>query len=147
MTTETVSALLGIVSGTNPTTALPEPEVVGRAHRRRFTAAYKRRIVDEVERCTQQGQIGALLRREGLYSSTVANWRSQFRQRGDEGLTPKQTGRPQLSDEVVELRRLRAENERLMRKLAQAELIIDVQKKVASLFGEPLPTSDDWTVR
>lgn len=147
MTTETVSALIGNVSQTSPATAVPEPEVVGRAQRRRFSAAYKRRVVEEVELCTQPGQIGALLRREGLYSSLVASWRQHFRQRGDEGLAEKRTGRPQLPDEVVELRRLRVENERLTRQLAQAELIIAIQKKVASLLGEPIPASDDWTTR
>ncbi|MFN8533262.1 MAG: IS3 family transposase [Dehalococcoidia bacterium] len=111
------------------TTALPEPEVVERAQRRRFSAAYKRRVVEEAELCTQPGQIGALLRREGLYSSILANWRRQFRQHGADGLAAKWTGRPRTPDEVLELRRLRAENERLTKKLAQAALIIDVQEK------------------
>jgi len=127
-----------------PTPELPDPEVVERAQRRRFSAAYKRRIVEEAELCTQPGQIGALLRREALYGSILAKWRQQFRQYGADGLAAKRIGRPQLPAEVIELRRLRAENERLARKLAQAELIIDVQKKVASLLGEPLPTRDDW---
>ncbi len=147
MTAESVSSLNGIVAGVSPTTAVPEPEVVAHAQRRRFTAAYKRRVVEEAELCTQPGQIGALLRREGLYSSILANWRNQFRQQGADGFAAKRTGRPQLPDEVLELRRLRAENERLTKKLAQAELIIDVQKKVALLLGEPLPTNDDWPVR
>lgn len=147
MTTESVSSLNGIVPGVSPIAALPEPEVVERAQRRRFSAAYKRRVVEEAELCTQPGQIGALLRREGLYSSLLATWRRQFRQHGADGLAAKRTGRPQTPDEIIELRRLRAENERLTKQLAQAELIIEVQKKVASLLGEPLPADADWPLR
>lgn len=108
---------------------LPEPEIVARAVRRQLPTGYKRRIVEEAEPCTQPGKISVLLRREGLYSSILANWRRPFRQYGMVGLAGNRTGRPQTPNEVLELRRLRAENERLTKKLAQAELIIDVQRK------------------
>ena len=125
-----------------------EPDPAARARRRTFTAQYKARVLAEYEALPEHsGERGALVRREGLYSSILATWRLQFRQHGAEGLAAKRTGRPQTPDEVLELRRLRAENERLTKKLAQAELIIDVQKKVASLLGEPLSASDDWKDR
>jgi transposase len=111
---------------------VPDPEVPVKAVRRKFTAAYKLRILKEAERCTGQGQIGALLRREGLYSSNLTSWRRQVNQ----GLVPKKRGPlAQKADpnvrRIVELER---QNEKLAHKLKQAELIIDVQKKVAELL-------------
>jgi transposase-like protein len=108
------------------------PEVIQKAERRRFTADYKRRIALEAESCSEPGEIGSLLRREGLYSSVLQRWRRQLREESlssskksstDGKLTPAQ-----------ELARLRRENERLQEKLRQAELIIDVQKKVSELI-------------
>ena len=114
---------------------LPDPEVVPKAKRRQFTAKYKLRILKEADRCTERGQIGELLRREGLYSSHLSKWRQQ-RARGQlQGLAPKKRGRKGQDPSVAELARLRRENERLHVQLEQAEIIIDVQKKLAKLLG------------
>jgi transposase len=111
--------------------------VIPRAKRRRFTAEYKLRILQEADRCNQPGQIGALLRREGLYSSHLTKWRRQRAQGQLQGLGAKKRGRKsgggnRLQDEVAELRR---ENEHLQARLQQAEVIIEVQKKLSQLLG------------
>jgi len=111
------------------------PEVVAQAKRRHFSAAYKLRILEEAERCDQAGQMGALLRREGLYASHLTTWRRQ-RQAGQlAGLTPKQRGRSK-DVQAAELATLRQENERLRSRLEQAELIIAAQKKLAQLLEQ-----------
>jgi len=118
------------------------PEVSEKASRRRFTAEYKARILEEADRCTEPGQVGELLRREGLYSSHLTNWRRQR----DAGLAPKQRGRKPKSNkkEQQEMERLRRENKRLAERLRQAETIIDVQKKVCEMLGiPPAPTNDE----
>ncbi len=112
--------------------AVPDPEVPEKALRRRFTPAYKLRILEEAQQCTKRGQLGALLRREGLYSSNLTLWRRQIK----EGLVPKKRGpvahkTDPRSRRIAELER---DNEKLARKLKQAELIIEVQKKVADLL-------------
>ena len=110
----------------------PDPEVPGKTARRKFTAAYKLRILKEAERCTELGQVGALLRREGLYASSLTLWRRQVAQ----GLVPKKRG-PVAQKPDAHVRRiaeLERQNEKLTHKLKQAELIIDVQKKVAELL-------------
>ena len=111
---------------------VPDPEVPEKTVRRKFTAAYKLRILKEADSCTEQGQIGALLRREGLYSSSLTSWRRQVAQ----GLIPKKRGpATQKADpHVRRIAELERENEKLAHKLKQAELIIDVQKKVAELL-------------
>lgn len=111
-----------------------DPEVVPKAKKRQYSAEYKRRILQEYEACRELGERGALLRREGLYSSNITNWRRQ-RERGElTGLTSKKRG-PKADPQAVENVRLRRENERLKKRLEQAELIIDVQKKVSQLLG------------
>ena len=111
-----------------------DPEVVPKAERRQYTAEYKRQVLQEYEACTELGERGALLRREGLYSSNITNWRRQ-RERGElAGLTSKKRG-PKANPQAAENARLRRENERLKKRLEQAELIIDVQKKVSQLLG------------
>lgn len=127
-------------SGTKPA----NPEVIARAARRRFTAEYKQRILQEADACTQPGEIGALLRREGLYASHLSNWRHQRDQGALQGLTPAKRGR-KADPQAAELAQLKRENERLKTKLERAELIIDVQKKVSQLLGISLPESDDST--
>lgn len=113
---------------------VPDPEVVPRAKRRQFSAKYKLRILTEADQCTQRGKIGALLRREGLYSSHLTTWRKQ-RDRGQlQGLAPQKRGR-KPDPQAAELARLQRENAQLRRRLEQAELIIDVQKKVAQMLG------------
>jgi transposase-like protein len=114
---------------------IPDPEVVPQAKRRQFTAQYKLSILEETDRCTERGQIGELLRREGLYSSHLSKWRQQ-RARGQlQGLAPKRRGRKPPDPSAAELAQLRRENERLCAQLEQAEIIIDVQKKLAKLLG------------
>ena len=121
---------------------VPDPEVVVKAQRRRFTAEYKRRILQEADACTQHGEVGALLRREGLYSSHLNTWRRQ-RARGElQGLTPAKRGR-KADPQAAENARLQRETERLTAQLARAELIIDVQKKVSQLLGLPEIPSDE----
>lgn len=108
----------------------PDPEVAPKAKRRRFSAKYKLRILTEADRCTEQGQIGALLRREGLYSSHLTTWRRQREQ----GVLGQKRGR-KPDPKAAEIKRLEHENERLRLRLARAEHIIDVQKKLAQLLG------------
>ena len=113
---------------------MPNTEVVVKAKRRQYTAEYKLRILRELERGQGSGETGALLRREGLYSSHLTSWRRQ-RERGElDGLAPQKRG-PKLDPQAVELAKLQRENERLRERLRQAELIIDVQKKVAQMLG------------
>ena len=115
----------------------PSTEVVKRAARRRYTAEYKLRILREVEACKGSGEIGALLRREGLYSSNLTKWRQQ-RERGElEGLAAQRRG-PKEDPQAIENAQLKRENERLREELRKAQLIIDVQKKVSQLLGVPL---------
>ena len=129
----------------SPTDQAPDPEVADRPVRRKFTAAYKLRILREAEQCPP-GQVGVLLRREGLYSSHLTNWRRQREEAEREALAPQKRGRRAkdvhpLAHRVTELER---ENERLKQRLAKAEIIIDVQKKISSLLGisSNLPESD-----
>ena len=127
-----------------PAPSRPDPEVVADAKRRTFTAEYKQRILAEADAAaTQSGAIGALLRREGLYSSHLVTWRRE-RQAGIlKGLTPHRRGpqskRNPLDEEIQKLRR---ENQRLAEDLRQAEIVIDVPKKVGALLGWPLPKVD-----
>jgi len=125
----------------------PDPEVSARPKRRRFTAAYKARIVEEAQRCTEPGEVGALLRREGLYSSALTQWRRQYQAGALEALKDDQRGRKRTRDaRDQELQRLQRDNARLNKKLRQAELIIEIQKKVAAMLGNPIetiPNSED----
>jgi transposase len=107
-------------------------------------AAYKARIVEEAQRCTEPGEIGALLRREGLYSSALTQWRRQYQAGALKGLQDDKRGRKRTQDpRDQELQRLKRDNERLNKKLRQAELIIEIQKKVAAMLGNPIETLPD----
>jgi len=122
----------------------PSPEVPEKPVRRRFTVEDKSRILDEADACTENGQLGDLLRREGIYSSYLTTWRRQRDHGAQAGLTPKRRGRKgkaknPLADEVARLHR---KNNRLEKKLRQAELIIDVQKKVSEILGIPMPNEE-----
>ena len=128
---------LGMTNGSRATmTEEPDPQVVPKAERRQFSAEYKLRILDEADRCTEHGQIGALLRREGLYSSHLTTWRRQR----DQGTLGQKRGR-KADPQAAEIKRLQRENEQLRARLERAEHIIDVQKKLAQLLG----TSPDET--
>jgi transposase len=120
-----------------------EPEVVAIARRRQFSASEKRRILAEADRCSEPGQIGALLRREGIYSSNLAAWRKRRASEGKAGLDSRKRG-SKADPAIAEAHRTAAltrENDRLRRQLMQARLIIDVQKKVSSLMA--LQTEED----
>ena len=120
-------------------------EVQSKPERRRFTAAYKKKILAEVDACKERGEVGALLRREGLYSSHIAAWRSA-RDRGDLArLEPKKRGpKAKVVDERdKEITELRRQNARLEKRVAQTEALIEIQKKVAALLGNPIPDSNE----
>jgi len=129
--------------------AVAEVEVSAKAQRRRFTAEYKRKILQEADVCKKPGEVGALLRREGLYSSHLATWRA-LRERGElAGLTSKKRGpKAREVDErdlrIVELERQLARAEA---KIERAELIIDVQKKLGRLLGVEMPEDPLSTVK
>lgn len=119
------------------------PEVVAKPERRRFTKAYKLDILRQVDACSGVGQIGAVLRREGLYSSYLANWRLQ-RSQGllDSSATRKRAAKP-AGHNTVRVKQLERENTRLKARLRQAELILDIQKKASEILGIPLKTLDN----
>lgn len=114
----------------------PETEVGPRATRRRYSREYKQRMVEEIAACETQRQKTAILRREGLYATLVSKWRDQLQRGGVEALEPHKRG-PKPNPAAGELARLQQENERLRRELAQAQLIIEVQKKVSQLLNLP----------
>lgn len=116
-------------------------EVIGRAERRRFSNADKRRILAAADRCTQPGEIGALLRREGVYSSSLSNWRRQREAAELAALTPQRRG-PKADPhraETQHIAQLTRDNQRLQSRLDKALLVIEVQKKVATLLGLAIP--------
>jgi len=120
---------------------MPETEVVEKARRRQYTIEYKLRILQEADACKERGEIGALLRREGLYSSSFYTWREQRNRGSLVGLSDYKRG-PKADIQSDEIARLKLENERLRKRLEQAELIIDVQKKVAQMLGVPMEKQD-----
>jgi len=128
----------------NGQVSLPDPEVVPKAERRRFSAEYKQHILQEAEACTRPGEVGALLRREGLYSSHLTTWRQQRRHGELQGLAPAKRGR-KADPQAAEIARLQRENQRLKAQLERAELIIDVQKKLSQMLGLPETPSDEST--
>ena len=111
-----------------------DPEVKAKPERRKFSAEYKRRILEEADACTEAGQIGALLRREGLYSSNLIHWRRQRSEGSLKGLSPKKRG-PKPDPLANENAALRRRIERLEAELKRAETIIEVQKKLSDLLG------------
>ena len=121
----------------------PNPEVVADAKRRTFTAVYKQRILAEADAAAEPGAIGALLRREGLDSSHLTTWRRERQSGILKGLTPHKRGpKSKRSPLEEENQKLRRENQRLAEELRKAEIVIDVQKKVGTLLGWPLPKAD-----
>ena len=121
---------------------VPDPEVPAKAQRRKFTAEYKLGIVREAERCKEPGEIGALLRREGLYSSLLTAWRREVEQGTRAALRSKKRG-PKARVVDPRVKEVEQENARLRKRLEHAELIIAVQKKVSALLGIPLESPDD----
>ena len=123
----------------------PDPEVVAKPKRRRFTAEYRLRIVEEAEQCTQSGDVGRLLRREGLYSSHLTKWREAHRNGALHGLRSKKRGvKPKESNPLApKVRELEAKIARLEKDLHTAHTILDVQGKVAGLLGFSLEDGKD----
>jgi transposase len=121
-------------------TAPPDPEVVARPVKRTFTAAYKQQILREADQCKKPGELGALLRREGLYRSILQKWRAQREMAEQEALTPKKAGRKakQLDPAAKRIAELERENARLQQRLKQAEAVIDLQKKISEILAIPL---------
>ena len=123
--------------------SLPAPagagseEVVARAARRRFSATYKLHVLQEADACAP-GAVGALLRREGLYTSHLTTWRRQRAAGQLAALAPKKRGR-KVDPQAEELARLQRENAKLQTQLQRAELIIDAQKKLLVLLNQPIP--------
>ncbi len=124
---------------------VPNPEVSDKAFRRRFTAEYKNRILREAELCKKQGQLGALLRREGLYSSNLINWRRQAQKATLEALSPKKRGPKEKHPDPALLRvaELEKTTRKLENKLRQAELIIAAQKKIAEILQIPIEPGEE----
>lgn len=115
----------------------PDPEVPSKARRRRFTAKYKLKILERADRCSKPGEIGALLRREGLYSSHLSKWREQREAGALAALRPKKRGRKPrpVTPQARRVAELERENSRLRNKLDQAQTIIEVQKKLSQLLA------------
>ena len=132
--------------GEVPSPEVPNPEVLEKPVRRSFGGPYKLRILEEADGC-KPGQLGALLRREGLYSSHINTWRRQREEGMLSGLTPKKRGRKakQKDPLVEEHRRLQRENQRLKSQLEKAETIIGFQKKLSEMLGIPLNRPDSET--
>ena len=120
-------------------TLRPDPEVTAKAQRRQFSAENKRRILREADRVTEPGGIGALLRREGLYSSHLTTWRQQRDEATKQALAPHKRGRKSTVNPLAEEnQKLRQDKARLEQKLKQAELILEIQKKASEILGIPL---------
>lgn len=123
----------------------PEVEVLAKAARRRFSQEYKRKVLKEADACRQPGEIGALLRREGLYSSHLSSWRAS-RDRGDLGGTGLKKRGPKTQPEHPDTKRLKIlerENERLRARAERAEGLVELQKKVAALFDGQATVKDE----
>jgi transposase len=124
-------------NGAGPRPAVPDPELVERARRRRFSAEYKLRVLRDAEACSAPGEIGALLRREGLYTSHLTAWRRQ-REQGALAALGRPRGRPKADRREAELAALRRRVERAETELEQARKVIEVQGNVSALLGELL---------
>lgn len=124
---------------TSVTPSVPDPEVNGRPRRRTFTAQYKLKILKEASACGKPGEVGALLRREGLYSSHLTHWKREYEQGALKGLRSKKRGRKPLRRNplVSQVAKLQRENDKLQKRVKQAEAIIEIQKKACELLGVP----------
>jgi transposase len=120
---------------------VPETEVMAKPQRRRFTAAYKRSIVREADACTELGDVGALLRREGLYSSHLSDWRREIKEQEEAALAPKKRG-PKVDPRDQQLAELARENDKLRARAERAELLVEIQKKVSMLLGISVDPSE-----
>lgn len=115
----------------------PDPEVSPKKTKRKFSVQYKLRILEEADACTDKGQIGALLRREGLYSARLTEWRKQREQGMLQGLSPKKGRKPNNNKaEQERIQQLERENARLQVELKKAQAVIEVQKKISEILGD-----------
>ncbi len=132
-------------AGASSAGGVPDPEVLAKPTRRQFTAEYRLRILEEADRCTDRGEVGRLLRREGLYSSHLANWRKARREGALSALRPKKRGRKptEANPLAPKVKRLETKVKRLERELDAARTILDVQGKVAGLLGFSLKDGKD----
>jgi len=135
--TEGARRATGVAAGGAAAGGSSDPEVVEKAKRRRFTPEYRLKIVRAAEACKGSGEIGALLRREGLFSSQLSTWRRQEEEGALEGLRARKRG-PKAKAVDPRVKKLEQENARLVRKLKKADAIIAFQKKVHELLGIPL---------
>jgi len=126
-----------------PGSSLPDPEVTPKAKRRSFSASYKKKVLAEVDAAEGTGGIGEVLRREGLYSSTLTYWRKERDAAIHGAFSQKRGPAPKHNPLSAENEKLRKRNQRLEEDLRKAEIIIDVQKKVAMLLGRSLPPIPD----
>jgi transposase len=133
-----------VTSGQESSAPAPDSEVPARASRRAFTAEFKRRILEEVDRCAP-GELGAVLRRNGLYYSYLTSWRRQRDEGTLAGLTPRKRGRKSAPRNLLaeENARLERENKRLEARAQRAEGLVAVQKKMAELLGEEIPPEEE----
>ena len=119
-------------------TSSPDPEVPAKPERRKFSAEGKKRILEETDRAGEHGGVGAILRREGIYSSTLHGWRKERDAAVHQAFSQKRGPRTQRNPLTGENEKLRRQNQRLQEELEKAHIVIDVQKKVAKLLGYPL---------
>jgi transposase-like protein len=117
----------------------PDPEVSAKAQRRKFGAEDKKRILEETDRSVEHGGVGAILRREGIYSSTLHGWRKERDAAVHKAFSQKRGPQAQRNPLASENEKLRRQNQRLQEELEKAHIVIDVQKKVAKLLGRPIP--------
>ena len=129
------------VSAVEPAPLRPDPEVPAKVQRRRFSAEYRLRVLKQADACKKPGELGALLRREGLYSSLLVNWRRQREQGALREMRGRRRG-PKAEPIDPRVTQLETETRRLQRKLQRAETIITLQKKVAEILGIPLKPLD-----
>lgn len=141
----------GVEGGRRPTGS-PEgarrtTEVLPKAARRQYTAEYKRKIVEQASKCREAGQVGALLRREGIYSSQLANWRRKYDQGALKALSQSRGRRPTKTTTGQQMIRLQKDNTDLKEQLRKAHLIIDVQKKISALLFPSQPEDQQELTR
>ena len=131
------------MTGKGQNSGAPNPEVLEKPKRRKFSAQYKLHMLQKAAACTRLGEVGALLRQEGLHSSHLSEWRRAQREGALGALSKKRGRKPQRDGSAREIERLQKENRRLQDKLRQAEAIIDIQKKISEILGVPPRTAED----
>jgi transposase len=138
-----IDSVLGDLTAGGREAPRPNPEVLARPKRRTYTGEYKQQVLAEADAARGSGEIGAVLRRHGLYSSHLTKWRKERKAGILEGLAPQKRGpKSKTNPLTAENQKLRRDNERLADRLRKAEIVIDVQKKVAMLLGLPIAETE-----